>query len=166
MTATMAIARGDLVVREVRVKARDGMSAGDLTWEVLRQVPFTGMRKAVLGEPGHVGYETTNEPGAMTADEVVRGILQLDRVERRRSQVSLPDTDLARVAEAYVEAVAADPRRSNVVLADRLGLTTRTATRLVHKAREKGLLTKPASPRGKAGGQLTNEARRILAVSA
>ena len=66
-------------------------------------------------------------------------------------------------AEAYVEALAENPRRPLDVLTERYPNETRAGIQAkVNRARSRDLLTK--GPKGKAGGELTDKAREMIAA--
>jgi hypothetical protein len=79
----------------------------------------------------------------------------------RRGHSESHTLDLARVARAYADLVAADDPAPLRTLAEHLSLSYQRVRNLVHEARTKeGLLT--ATKAGRASGRLTAKAERIL----
>ncbi len=95
----------------------------------------------------------------------VDSFLAFPRVGRARR----PDRPYAVWAQRYVEAQEADPRRPLAWLVDRYGVEaggTETEAGIRAKltqARRRGLLT--SAPSGRAGGELTDKARRLLGLN-
>jgi hypothetical protein len=82
--------------------------------------------------------------------------------ERRPGRRGRTDTYYARVARDYVELMEQGDQSPVATLARRKCLDAKTVSNLLGAARLRGLLTPPPR-RGRAGGQLTEAARRLLA---
>lgn len=79
---------------------------------------------------------------------------------RRPGSSGRPEVFYVDIAARYVKAVDDGSRRPVADVAKQLGYSHQYVRDLLNGARERGLLTRP--PRGRAGGQLTDEARRLL----
>lgn len=87
-----------------------------------------------------------------------RALKTVPRYPGRRGR---DDAFYASVAAAYVTELDRGSRRPVADVAERLGWPPGTVTQIIHEARRRrGLLT--ASPEGRAGGQLTAKARKLL----
>lgn len=80
---------------------------------------------------------------------------------RRPGRRGRPDKDYAEIAAEYVEAMA-NSEAPVKHLAAKLNYGEQTIRALLHEARERDLLTDAS--KGKAGGQLTEKARRMLGM--
>lgn len=93
----------------------------------------------------------------------VRPMMDLDRDKagriRRPGRVGRSNQFYAERARVYVEETARGPKPIPRLASD-WNLNEASVRSLLHEARRRGLLT--AAPRGRAGGQLTAKAKRIL----
>lgn len=88
------------------------------------------------------------------------GLGRMAHVAERPGRRGRPDRYYLLWAERYVKALEHDTKRPVAYLAERYGLKPTQVRDLIHKARERGLLTK--SRRGQASGRLTEEAKDLL----
>lgn len=84
----------------------------------------------------------------------------IDRAPGRRGRPGRPPIFYASVAAAYVRVVERGERRPVAVVAKASGLSENQVHAALRKARDLGYLTRPGQ--GKAGGELTAEAREVL----
>lgn len=153
-------------------RSPDGISARGL-----RQVPIGAMQRALRrdislilrGEPEPVGA-----PGRFVIRKGERVVpyhpiferdewrhLARDFEDRPRpGAAGRADEHYAALAAMYVDLLATSSRPTQD-LADLLGEKVSAIRNYIYKARERGLLT--TAGRGKAGGELTDKARRLLA---
>jgi hypothetical protein len=82
-----------------------------------------------------------------------------ERFSSRPGRRGRSDLDYARIAQLYV---AQDPKRPVADMAGILSLNSATVANLVYECRRRGLLSAASS--GRAGGELTERARELLAV--
>jgi hypothetical protein len=148
--------QGMPVVSELRITRKGELPLGGITSRLIREVKIAShmdearkLMRATWDWPEVGSYE---RHGFTT-----RGIEQSPRPGRRGH----PDVFYAELAAAYVEKLAKGSRRPVADLASgHRHLSAARASELIHRAREKGMLT--PGPQGKAGGELTEKARMLL----
>ena len=171
---------GDLL--EVNAKAKEGYR---ISARRLRLAPVGEMQRAIrarvdrtagmlagtyvkLGDEVQI-WEGDRPAGTrrITKEDQVRHQLDVERYRAAAAafeEVPRPgaagrgEHHYAAIAKLYVSLLA-EPNPTEV-LAAQLGVSTKTASNLLFKAREKQLLT--SLGRGRAGGELTDKARRLL----
>lgn len=115
----------------------------ELSWRVSKASTW-------LGEP-------ISERQRMAARRALAAAERDSETKRGMGRPGLTDLELARIALVYTQA----PSRSHTqVVMDGFGLTLAQATKSVHKARAKGLLS--STKQRQAGGRLTAKARALL----
>lgn len=160
---------GRLVVSELRVAAATSLTEKQLS------AMFTGLAKEANIPPG--GVTTTllrrlKVPELLDEFRLRRELTTLSFIGREGNATLVAgdsgagrgysDSFYAEFAAAYLRLVAAGERRPAVILGDQLGLSTRSVQSRLATARRLGLLTGES---GKAGGELTEKARRLLPKS-
>ena len=164
---------GDLL--EVNVKAREGHR---ISARRLRLAPIGEMQRAIhaqleifgrgqkLGDPikreeGGKWEVVTEEDLARDRDEVqyFAELAESFRNVPRPGAAGRNERDYAALARLYVGLLG--EKKPTEALARQVGVSPKTASNLLYKAREKGMLT--PTVRGKAGGELTDKAKRLLA---
>jgi hypothetical protein len=141
-----------------RNRYRRGWPPGGLTSRAIRKInlgtAFRLFRQEVLG--------AWDDPLGPEGRLTVRGFTGVRPAKRghpgRRGH---DDLTYAKVAALYARAVALGSRAPVRVVAQELVITIDHAKRLVGVARKRGLLT--PGRRGRAGGELTDRARELLA---
>jgi hypothetical protein len=124
-----------------------------ITRRMLRDVPLGGFVVAMRTEANH---SLDDLPPIATG--VVTAALERFAVIPRPGRSGRDDYDYATFAAMYVERVPSPTAKAE--LADELGLSPTQVGHLLYEARKRDLLTE--APRGKAGGELTDKARRLL----
>jgi len=128
---------------------RDPATAAPLTTRRMQRIPLSALEQAFRARLTDMRdlFEQANpdRPFFYTGDWP-------DPAEKPRA--NRDDTRLAEIAAAYVEA----PRLDD--LADRFGYAPASMTKLISRARQRGLLTR--TTRGRSGGSLTPRARELL----
>jgi transposase-like protein len=83
------------------------------------------------------------------------------KTDPRPGRRGRPDVFYAELAKQYVDLLAegSTPTKD---LAERLGYSASSIRDLIHQARRRGLLTRAS--KGLAGGELTENARRLLSI--
>ncbi|HEX7126643.1 MAG TPA: hypothetical protein VF406_12880 [Thermodesulfobacteriota bacterium] len=155
----------------LRAEVADLVPPGGLTGTILRRVSLWRHREQLReilayleAERGEAALrQALGRPGLERQALAAR-----PRPGGRRRRWS--DTDYARIAAAYEQAVAAGSRRPAAEVARTITLpgaarplTARQVADLAHRARERGLLTYPHK-QGASGGRLTDKARALLGL--
>jgi hypothetical protein len=174
----LGVQDGRSIVSELRVFPDEPTTtpAGQWSGELLgamAEAPRGGitaslLRKVSVGAPGRFGDEMLSRFTEWLGTSEARRLFGLDRVRPQRNRAAhrgrraqRPNRFYAELAQAYADAWKAGDRQPIETAAARMGVAVSEARRLVHEARHvRGLLTK--TTQGKGGGQLTDEARRIL----
>jgi hypothetical protein len=140
--------------------ARAPAPPGGLTADILRAVPIGEHRRLIENSLGE-WKATLGKEFFMRRDlgELVEVIAQ--DVAQRPGHEGRGDPFYARVAALYVARIEEGNRRPIPQIARELGRTPAYVRNVLHDARQRGLLTKTQP--GKAGGNLTAKARRLLA---
>ena len=87
-----------------------------------------------------------------------------DRKKSSAGRPGLPDIDIARAAQAYVDAVGARVPKPVVAVGKKLGLKRSVAKSRIDIARRRGYLV-GAGKQGAVGGVMTDRAKKILGLS-
>jgi hypothetical protein len=124
-------------------------TVGVLTARMLRDFPFGQLERMQQQDALAI---VANVPGAVLSARLVS--------MRRPARAGHPDREYAELARRYVELVPGG--RPITDLAAQLGRSRTTVRNLIAEARNRCFLT--GSQHGKAGGQLTDKARRLLAA--
>jgi hypothetical protein len=127
------------------------------------------LRKAIEEVGEKVALRAFHERRPEKDPSTISRALGLTRLEKRGSgratrgpgRPSIPDRILAEVARDYVAAVAANDRAPGQTVAKKRNLGLAAVRYYLARAREAGLLTQTVRP-GKAGGQITRRAARLL----
>lgn len=149
VTVDFALADGAMMVRRVEVAPSSGAGPREsLSTRVLRAVQFR---------------EISNEAWALLADlgDVMPSVDNLAKEFRRTPRPGRrgrPDLVYAEAAAIYVASMTKPAPLQATARA--LGIPEARARSLLGEARRRGLLTQ--APKGRAGGELTEKARRLL----
>lgn len=131
---------------------------GGVTARLLRRVPMgelaTKARLFAFAQMDSVAGVETNT--ARKAE--YRKLRARVASPRRPGRRGKPDIEYARLAEAYVHRLGEPTPLAS--LAEALSYSESQVRNLLYTARSKGLLTQ--APKGRAGGELTSKAKRLL----
>ena len=128
-----------------------------VTTRMLRRIPLDELRLAAWK---HVRKTIAVGPGAWSRTNVYfRGWARDVETVPRPGRAGRADLAYAQAASAYVKALVG--KTPTKTLAADMALSESQVRNVLHEARRRDLLT--AAPRGRAGGELTEKARRVLA---
>lgn len=128
-----------------------------------------GLRYTYTAEGGMATVTITGRTADLTANRVREGIrigalrdayLAPQRVSSGRPE-GRGGVFLARLAEGYVKLIEEGHTRPHIPLAAATGINPGTMKTYISRARERDLLT--TTGQGRAGGELTEKAKKILA---
>ncbi len=151
---------GRPVVSELRIHRKDGdqIPTGGLTTRTLRTVEI---HKHIAEARDVLRWHY--ELGGKRALEIMKRFGFTEAAIKGRplaKNAKARDYYYVKLALTYVNALESGSQTPTVEVAKKFRLDSTRATELIHKARKRGLLT--PSPKGKAGGQLTDEAFALL----
>jgi hypothetical protein len=123
----------------------------------LRAIPVGEIKRAIAAELRKLG-----RPAFLTPElrRHLRALSKQYAAQPRPGRPGRSDADYAIVAAEYVALVESAHRSPTQAMADRYEQNAQTIGRWLHIARQRGLLTD--APKGRAGGDLTDKARRLL----
>jgi hypothetical protein len=151
---------GRRIVETLTIRPTGAVPAGGITARLLRLVKV-GQVGAGLRMAHAMAF------GAEAAARLFEGMGWVSRPRRRgrRQRLRADDTFYAELARDYVEWWQnGDEKKPTAKLAERRGVPSKLMRSHINLARRNGFLTETS--RGKAGGQLTEKARRTLAQKA
>jgi hypothetical protein len=167
------------VVLSFRAAGDGGVSARQLHMVPLGRMQ-RAVRRAITERTRPMDWPTyrkilraeMEEAGVEADDETIRKLWKMGEAGKRRRARDFAETArptgnqranrrYAEVAAMYVDLLGEE--RPIVALAKKLNLGEKTVRNYLYKARDRGLLT--TAGQGRAGGELTDEARRILSGS-
>jgi len=135
--------------------------AGGITARLLRQVRvgehaghLDGILENMKKQFGVILYEPKGVLGRL-------GFVADAPLTPKLGRKPLPDVEYARIAVVYDKALRAGNRRPVVAVAKAWRIPIPKARDVIHRARERGMLT-PASKQGRASGGLTSRAQAFL----
>ena len=137
---------------------------GGVTARLLRRVPVGALLDRARQELTDIHADAADfadqHPDTSAARAISDAALSFASRPGRRGR---PDVQFAQLADAYVRALGTGRPSPVQMVAQALYISPDTARNALHEARRRGLLTRP--PPGRAGGQLTDKARRLLEAS-
>jgi hypothetical protein len=183
-TYRLANQDGQSVIAELSIHpSGKDVPQGGLTTRILRRVRLGAHLAAITAtvrgwaSGGTPRKDRTTHipaaPGRSAQVRVVFGAEDLDRDtaeglgfsgpprERRPGRPGRSDREFAELAEQYVDARGRGSTRPTADVARERGYDVAHIRDGIHEARERGLLTRPAT-KGRAGGELTPRARELL----
>ncbi len=166
-TAFVAIRDGRLEVTEFYVSpvpqegavAAEVAPVGGLTASVMRQVSWGGL---ISSAKALAAMKLALSAGDRRyLDDALEAWRRSGPPKSRPARLEMSDLEYASLAARYAELLAEGFAHPTAILADELGYQPGTVNQRVREARKRGLLT--AAPAGRAGGELTDKARGLLA---
>jgi hypothetical protein len=148
---------GQLVVAELRIffDPDEALPAGGLTARRVRSVTLQNHLET-LRDVLQSSSRSRGDPPILV-EGFSSAVLRRARAGRR----GLPERHYAEVASAYVDALASGSKRPVAELAKEYHVSYSRMADQIHEARSRGLLTRSAP--GRAGGELTEKAKKFLA---
>lgn len=140
----------DKARRLVGFQAHHTVPGEMLTARQLRSVPVGELHDYAVGQLRVV----------VSRSRSMSGWADTFTAEHHPGRQGRPDAFYAALSASYVERLAAESRAPIRDLADAAGLSSSQVRNLLYEARRRELLS--TSPKGRAGGELTEKAKRLL----
>ena len=160
----VGVPRGGLTTRMLR-EIRLGEHRAVLTSEFKRMatggIPREERTTAVPAAPGRTGGTRIRQGPEYLDRDIAEGLGLTESRVKRPGRRGRPDRFYAELAREYVELLNGGSQRPTAKLAAARNYSAAHVRDAVHEARERGLLTRPAT-RGRAGGDLTAKAKAML----